>query len=156
MKKFLALTLALLMALSLVACGSQPAADDNQDADSTPVDTSNYVKTDYNPTKPMTKGINGEDPASLADFSFTDEELQQLKDGNFKVAIAYHQLGDQCNVVKCEAAKATFEELGIEVLTVTEAQMNDNTQYDQLETIAAMNPDALLVMPYNPDVCSPC
>ena len=41
MKKFLALTLALLMALSLVACGSQPAADDNQDADSTPVDTSN-------------------------------------------------------------------------------------------------------------------
>lgn len=33
--------------------------------------------------------------------------------------------------------------------------MNDNTQYDQLETIAAMNPDALLVMPYNPDVCSP-
>ena len=33
MKKFLALTLALLMALSLVACGSQPAADDNQDAD---------------------------------------------------------------------------------------------------------------------------
>ena len=79
MKKFLALTLALLMALSLVACGSQPAADDNQDADSTPVDTSNYVKTDYNPTKPMTKGINGEDPASLADFSFTDEELQQLK-----------------------------------------------------------------------------
>lgn len=155
MKKFLALTLALLMALSLVACGSQPAADDNQDADSTPVDTSNYVKTDYNPTKPMTKGINGEDPASLADFSFTDEELQQLKDGNFKVSIAYHQLGDQCNVVKCEAAKATFEELGIEVLTVTEAQMNDNTQYDQLETIAAMNPDALLVMPYNPDVCSP-
>ena len=142
MKKFLALTLALLMALSLVACGRQPAADDNQDADSTPVDTSNYVKTDYNPTKPMTKGINGEDPASLADFSFTDEELQQLKDGNFKVAIAYHQLGDQCNVVKCEAAKATFEELGIEVLTVTEAQMNDNTQYDQLETIAAMNPDA--------------
>lgn len=36
MKKFLALTLALLMALSLVACGSQPAADDNQDADNTP------------------------------------------------------------------------------------------------------------------------
>ena len=31
MKKFLALTLALLMALSLVACGSQPAADDNQE-----------------------------------------------------------------------------------------------------------------------------
>ena len=49
MKKFLALTLALLMALSLVACGSQPAADDNQDADNTPADTSNYVKTDYNP-----------------------------------------------------------------------------------------------------------
>ena len=48
MKKFLALTLALLMALSLVACGSQPAADDNQDADNTPADTSNYVKTDYN------------------------------------------------------------------------------------------------------------
>lgn len=42
------------------------------------------------------------------------------------------------------------------MLTVTEAQMNDNTQYDQLETIAAMNSDALLVMPYNPTSAPPC
>lgn len=60
----------------------------------------------------MTKGINGEDPASLADFSFTDEELQQLKDGNFKVAIAYHQLGDQCNVVKWRSCQGYLRGAG--------------------------------------------
>ena len=163
MKKVLALIVSLMLVMSLAACsGSTPASTaPESDPASAPagsgagVDPANYPPVDYEPASAMGVGPNGEPAAALADFSFTEEELQQLKDSNFTAAISYHQLGDQCNMVKCEAAKATLEELGIEVLAVTEAQLDDTVQVNQLETVLEMKADALLVMPHNPAVCAP-
>ena len=73
-------------------------------------------------------------------------------DGNFKVAICYHQLDNQVNQSKLSACQEVLEELGIEVVAVTDAQSDAVKEVDQLETALALNPDALLSMPYDVEV----
>lgn len=97
-------------------------------------------------------GPDGSIPGGLEDVQLTDEEIQQVKDGNFKVAICYHQLDNQVNQSKLTACQAVLEELGVEVVTVTDAQSDAVKEVDQLETALALNPDALISMPYDVEV----
>lgn len=97
-------------------------------------------------------GPDGSVPGGLEDVQLTDEEIQKVKDGNFKVAICYHQLDNQVNQSKLSACQEVLEELGIEVVAVTDAQSDAVKEVDQLETALALNPDALLSMPYDVEV----
>ena len=154
MKKTLAFLLSMVMVFSLSACGGSgdKGKETAVNAAKGSVDARDYPEIEWTPTESLSVGLEGEKAASLADFEFTDEELQRLKDGGFKVGISYHQLGDQCNVVKCQAAKETLEELGIEVVSLTESKLSAEIQINDIESALALDPDALLVMPYDPDV----
>ena len=59
-------------------------------------------------------GPDGSVPGGLEDVQLTDEEIQKVKDGNFKVAICYHQLDNQVNQSKLSACQEVLEELGID------------------------------------------
>lgn len=75
-----------------------------------------YPTIDFNNTTVYGDvGPDGSVPGGLEDVQLTDEEIQQVKDGNFKVAICYHQLDNQVNQSKLSACQEVLEELGIEV-----------------------------------------
>lgn len=112
-----------------------------------------YPTIDFNNTTVYGDvGPDGSVPGGLEDVQLTDEEIQKVKDGNFKVAICYHQLDNQVNQSKLSACQEVLEELGIEVVAVTDAQSDAVKEVDQLETALALNPDALLSMPYDVEV----
>lgn len=117
-------------------------------------DAKSYPEIDWAPTKSMSIGPNGEIAASLSDFSFTEEEKQKLRAGNYTVAICYHQIADQCNTVKLQAAKDAFADLGIKVVAVTDANLSVETQINDVESALALQPDVLLINPRDPDVMS--
>ena len=82
----------------------------------------------------------------------TDEQKEQVREGNYKVAICYHQLDNQVNQSKLQAALDVFEDLNIEVVCTTDAQSDANKEVNDLESALALEPDLLLSMPYDVDI----
>ncbi|MCX5512974.1 substrate-binding domain-containing protein [Kaistia algarum] len=95
-------------------------------------------------------GPHGEPAVSATKLSLTDEEKQKLKDGHFKVAIAFHMLSNEMNNTQLLAMKDVFNELGIELVGVTDAQMKVETQVANIESLMALHPDAILSTPIDP------
>ena len=58
-------------------------------------------------------------------------------------------MGSDSDLKVMSKAAVMLEELGIEVVAVTDAQSDAVKEVDQLETALALNPDALLSMPYD-------
>ena len=61
-------------------------------------------------------------------------------------------MGSDSDLKVMSKAAVMLEELGIEVVAVTDAQSDAVKEVDQLETALALNPDALLSMPYDVEV----
>ena len=102
-----------------------------------------------------TVGPDGEATCGIDDLEFTDEELAQIKDGGFKVAFCYHELEDMHNNAKLNGAKAKCEELGIEVVAVTDAGFSVEQQASDIESVLALNPDVVFIMPIDADAIGP-
>lgn len=136
-----------------------PASAPETDSASESEDSSETASAEDYPTIDLNNttvygdvGPDGSVPGGLSDVMLTDEEIQQVKDGNFKVAICYHQLDNQVNQSKLQACQEVLEELGVEVVCVTDAQSDAVKEVDQLETALALEPDILISMPYDVEV----
>ncbi|MBX3584192.1 MAG: substrate-binding domain-containing protein [Rhizobiaceae bacterium] len=95
-------------------------------------------------------GPLGEAAVSATQLTLTDEEKQKLKDGKFKVGMAFHMLSNEMNQTVLMALKDTFADLGVEVVGVTDAQMKVETQVANIESLTALDPDAILSVPIDP------
>jgi ribose transport system substrate-binding protein len=95
-------------------------------------------------------GPNGEPAVSATKLELTDEERQKLKNGHFKVAMAFHMLSNEMNSTELVALKDTFAKLGVNVVGVTDAQMKVEQQVGDIESLMALHPDALLSIPIDP------
>lgn len=91
---------------------------------------------------------------SPSDFSLTDEEIQKLKDGNFTAAFCYHLQEDQSNMTKLASAQAQLEEWGIKTVATTTANMVVEQQIADIESVLALKPDVVFVMPIDADALS--
>ncbi len=97
-------------------------------------------------------GPDGSVPAGLADVMLSDEEIEQVRAGNYKVAICYHQLDNQVNQSKLASTLEVFKDLNIEVVCTTDAQSDANKEVDDIDSAFSLNPDLLLSMPYDVEV----
>ena len=79
-------------------------------------------------------GPNGEPAVSATKLELTDEDRQKLKDGHFKVAMAFHMLSNEMNSTELVAMKDTFTKLGVNVVGVTDAQMKVEQQVGDIES----------------------
>lgn len=96
------------------------------------------------------------DLAELAgDLSLTDEEVQKIKDGNFRVAICMHMLNNDVNVTKANLIKDTLESYGIDVIAVTDGESDVDTMITNLETVMAMSPDLIISIAYDVNAMVP-
>ncbi len=114
-----------------------------------------YPKPNLNITEVFGPGPYGEEPAQLEDLEITDEEAEQLKAGNFKVAFVYHMLTNEVNQIKIASAKTIMEEYGIEVVCESNAEGITEKLVSNLETAIALRPDVIVTMPLDPDATAP-
>jgi ribose transport system substrate-binding protein len=136
------------------AASSESASTSEESAStSSTSETSEYPEIDLNNTTVYGDvGPDGSVPGGLDDVMLTEEEKEQVREGNYKVAICYHQLDNQVNQSKLQACQAVLEDLNIEVVCVTDAQSDAVQEVDQLETALALEPDLLISMPYDVEV----
>jgi len=96
-----------------------------------------------------TVGPQGEAPTSYSKIDLSSTDVLDLKKGNFKAAILMHSSSDWTNAV-IAGAKDTFADLGIEVVAVTDAEMDPNKQRTDVETTLALDPDIIVSLVIDP------
>jgi ribose transport system substrate-binding protein len=96
-----------------------------------------------------TRGPSGEGPTSYQDVALSAEDVAAVKNGKFKAAILMHESTDWVNAV-IAGARDTFGQLGIEVVAVTDAQMDSNKQRTDIETALALKPDIIVTLVVDP------
>jgi len=92
----------------------------------------------------------GPEAASPDSISFTAEDLQKLKDGGFSAGISMNVMDAAWPQLQVAGIKAGLEEYGIEVIATTDARGQPATQLNDLEQLAASNPDVILSIPIDP------
>ncbi|MDI9595884.1 MAG: substrate-binding domain-containing protein [Atribacter sp.] len=96
-----------------------------------------------------TRGPQGEEPTWYSDVTLTPEEIQKVKEGNYKAAYLMHTSSDFANALMA-GAKDLFNELGIELVVTTDAAMDPTKQKTDVETALALKPDIILTLVIDP------
>ncbi len=97
----------------------------------------------------QTVGPNHEKAVPATSVTITPSEVAALRKGHFTAAMAWHQASTFATGVT-QGAEAEFKLLGIKVVATTQANFNAATQVDQLQTIEALRPSAILSLPVDP------
>lgn len=158
-RKTVSVMLALGMALSLTAgCGGQ-SGETETGGSSVDVESGSVESGSSQGEAPETEtgtetenkggatGPNGEAATSASEIQLTEEEKQQIRDGGYTAAISLHYGGNDWASSQLEGLQATFEDLGIEVVAVTDADFSAEQQVSDIETIMAKNPDIIVSIP---------
>ncbi|KAA9010019.1 substrate-binding domain-containing protein [Histidinibacterium aquaticum] len=101
-------------------------------------------------TTVLSRGPNGEEPAPASDVTLTEDELQQIRDMDATAAIVMHYGGNDWSQAQINGLETRFEEMGIEVIAVTDAGFKPEKQVADLETIMAQSPDIIVSIPTDP------
>jgi len=128
--------------------GTTPAAETTGDAER----PAGSIFVEAGPV--LAKGPHGEEAFPADQLSLTDEEIQQIRDGNYTAAIAFHYAGDDWSRAQRAGLEAQFEELGIEIVGVTDAGFSVEQQVTDVENLKALNPDILISIPVDPAATS--
>ena len=133
----------------LGGCGSPEASDEGTAPDK--VQTENSQETEKVPEADangiLSTGPNGEKATPASEITLTDEEKEKIRSGGYKAAISLHYGGNDWATSQIEGLKATFEELGIELVATTDADFSAEQQVSDIETIMAKNPDVIVSIP---------
>ena len=156
MKKVMAMVLCLVLcAAAFSGCAQQAPAASQSEAPAAPESTTPAASESAAPSENaassdgevMSKGPHGETAASATDLSLTDEELAKIKEGNYKVAISFHYAGNDWSTAQQAGLRDQFEKMGIELLSVTDANFKPEQQISDIEKALSLNPDAIVAIP---------
>jgi ribose transport system substrate-binding protein len=101
-------------------------------------------------TTVLSTGPNGEEPSPADEVELTDDELEQIKAKNATAAIVLHYGGNDWSTAQVDGLKATFGDLGIKVIAVTDADFKADKQVSDIETVLAKKPDIIVSIPTDP------
>jgi len=144
-----------LAAVVLTACdtepGGAPPADPTETED-TAEDVSQYADQALREVvgQVLATGPHGENPAPASEAELTEYEVEQIRALGATAAIVLHYGGNDWATAQVAGLRARFEELGIEVVAVTDADFDPGQQVSDIETVMAMNPDIIVSIPVDP------
>ena len=69
-------------------------------------------------------GPNGETAVNADTIEITEEQMAQIKEGGYKAAICLHYGGNDWSTSQQKGLKDTFDEMGIEIVAVTDANFS--------------------------------
>lgn len=159
MKKLMSITtmILLIFGLALVGCsqkGSSNSKSANKESAAQEVTLPKTGSLTINPKiqdkEIASKGPNGETAVSAKTLQLTEQEIEKIKQGHYKAAIAMHYAGNDYSTAQINGLKAAFNRLGIEVVAVTDGQFKPEKQIADIETILAKKPDIIVSLPVDP------
>lgn len=154
-KKIVASLLVAAMAVSMAACGSEEQTESNggkqtsaaeAEAD-TSADAEEKIAVSSNDGEIKSTGPNGEQGVNADTLSLTDEQKATIKEAGYKVAIVFHYGGNDWATAQQQGIEDACEELGMEVVAVTNADFSAEQQVSDIETVMALNPDVIISIP---------
>jgi ribose transport system substrate-binding protein len=82
--------------------------------------------------------------------SLTPAEIEQVRAKKATAAIVMHYTGDGWTDAQIAGLRQQFDELGIEVVAVTDANFEPDRQVSDIETVLARKPDIIVSIPADP------
>lgn len=96
-----------------------------------------------------TVGPQGEAPVGYDRIDLSSDDRDLIREKGYKAAILMHTSSDWTNAV-IAGTKETFANLGVEVVAVTDAEMDPNKQRTDVETTLALQPDIIVTLVLDP------
>lgn len=96
-----------------------------------------------------TVGPDGEKATPASALTLSDAEVDKLKQGKYTAAMAWHTSSDFVNAVTAGATDE-FNRLAIPVVGQTDAGFSASKQMNDIQTILAKKPSAILALPLDP------
>ncbi len=100
--------------------------------------------------KVFSTGPNGESPTPASEVTLTADELAQIKDMKATAAIVLHYAGNDWSTAQVEGLKYQFDQMGIEVVAITDAGFKTEKQVSDIETVLAKKPNIIVSIPTDP------
>jgi ribose transport system substrate-binding protein len=147
-----------LLAISLVGCSSGSSASTDPAADAAVQSKVTYTDdgglTRYSPpgdlpAEIVTRGPDGEVPVWYNTVVLSKDEVAQLKDQGLRAAIVWHLDSPFMSAIT-DGVEGTFEDLGVEVVSVTSAEGDDAKLQNNIQTALTLDPDIIVSIALDP------
>jgi ribose transport system substrate-binding protein len=157
------ITILFISSFALTGCGQKESASSSSNETSGEGNTETTEVAENNTSGPITinpdisgdqeilsKGPHGEAAVSAKTLKLTEEEVNKIKEGNYKAAIVMHYAGNDWSTAQIAGLKETFKRMGIKVVAVTDANFKAEKQVSDIETVLAKDPDIIVSIPVDP------
>lgn len=135
------------IALALSACSPSSTGTENANSElSTRADRALTALRG----KVLSRGPNGEEPATARTAALTDAEITKVRAMKATAAIVMHYGGNDWATAQTAGLRAEFGRLGIQVVAVTDANFKPDKQVSDLETVMSKKPDIIVSIPTDP------
>jgi ribose transport system substrate-binding protein len=98
----------------------------------------------------LSTGPNGEEPESADAAELTDEQVERVQALGASAAVVMHYAGDDWSTSQIEGLRDEFGRLGIEVVSVTDADFDPAQQVSDIENALTQQPDVIVSLPTDP------
>jgi ribose transport system substrate-binding protein len=143
------MTTAVIAVLSGCTAAGEGASEPAGEVDQAAVDKADAALAELAGTV-LSTGPNGEKPETADAAELTDEQVAQVQGLGATAAIVMHYGGDDWSVAQIAGLRSEFERLGIEVLSVTDADFDPAQQVSDIETVMTRQPDIMVSLPTDP------
>lgn len=103
-------------------------------------------------TQVIGKGPFGEKPVSPEELTFSTEDAESLRAGNFRVAISFHYGGTAWTRLYENGIRNILNKYGVSVISITDAHFDPELQVAQLEGLRYQKPDAIIAIPVDDEL----
>jgi ribose transport system substrate-binding protein len=145
------------LALALIAgCGSSSSSKSSSSSASSGSSGSNAVNQkaqaslDQLAKEVLAKGPNGETPVAASSIDLTPAEIAKVKAKHATAAIVLHYGGNDWSTAQVAGQKSEFQQLGIKVIAVTDANFKPDKQVSDIETVLTKKPNVIVSIPTDP------
>jgi ribose transport system substrate-binding protein len=129
------------IAISLSGC-STDAGSSGASAEAPSVDAAAIQ-----PAGIVGKGKNGETPALADALKLSDADKKKIAEGKFTVGISMNTMDIDWSRLTIEGIQKTLDELGVDVVGITDAKFKVQQQIADLENLITKKPDLIISIP---------
>lgn len=131
----------------LAGCAGAPSAGDSGGSGGESAAETILEPASLKPDGLVGEGRNGEQPASVDELQLTDEEKAAVAAGDYTVGVVMQTMDIDWSKLQVDGITDTLEDLGVEVVGVTNAKFDVKQQISDIQNMITKKPDAIISIP---------
>lgn len=105
---------------------------------------------EYTKEEPKTRGPHGEKPIWFSEIlNLTKDEIEKVREKHARVAFICQDM-HAAEEARVEGGKQALRELNMELISITDCEMDPAKQQSNIESVMALNPDAITSLAIDP------